>query len=429
MPRARGSVARAATLAFAVAGVLAHGTALATPLESVVRAALADYPTIRAAQANRSVGMFRVEQEKARHLPVFDVNATGRVSGTAVSEPLPRARVNLWASGAIDAAVDREAQREASLALRETVTREDVAFAVTQAYLRVLRAYRLVKVSEANLARHERLVANFQEIVGIDPGRRFDLVQAQSRAQLVRATLEDRQAELQTAREALARFTFETLVADSLTLPDARALPPDAIEAVATEDHPAVAAARRDLLSAEANARATRLNRLPRLDFEATGGRDPLSQVVLIWPAFDARLSAVERGAAAEQIGAEATLQDTELAVLEARRQAAADFASASRRLDQARSQLALATELVTIYYDQFRVGRRSLLDLLTAYVELAAAESNIAGLQVDQVLARFRMAYAAGRLVPLFDGRVAALPLLPAPPPAVVPPFASGPR
>jgi outer membrane protein, adhesin transport system len=411
---------------FCAAGMtLVFPAARAAPLDIVVRAALADFPAIRAAQANRNVAEFKVDEARARHLPTFDIGAAARVSGAATSTPLPRARVNLYAGGAIDSAVDREMQRAAAQESREAVTRDDVAFAAAQAYLRTLRAWRLVKVSEANLARHQRLADDFEQIVRIDVGRRFDLVQAQARVQLVQGTLDDRLAELGSARQALLRFFPKPLEPAALGLPAVATIPSEPTPPIGEQDHPAVAAARRDLMAAEADARTLRLQRRPRIDLEATGGRDPLSQVVLSWPAFDATLTAAEQGAVAAQVGAEATLQDVELTIAETRRQADQDFLAAGRRIEQASRQTVLASELVGIYYEQFRVGRRNLLDLLSAYGELSNGEANLAGSQVDQALARYRIAYSTGRLASQFDGAFAALPSLDAPAPALVPPFA----
>lgn len=421
MPRPAPLRAAAARLAIlAIAAVPAAG--LATPLDVIVRSAVADYPAIRAAQANRSAAESRIDEARAGHLPIFDLGAAARVSGSAVTTPLPRARVNLYAGGAIDASVRRESQRAAAFESREAVTRDDVAFAAAQQYLRVLRAWRLVGVSRANLARHQRLAEDFEEIVKADVGRRFDLVQAQARVQSVRGALEDRMAELGSARQALARYYPKPIEPADLALPAITALPADAV--VDAGPHPAVEAARRDVSAAEANARTLRLQRMPRLDFEATGGRDPLSRVVLSWPAFDASLTAAEQGAVAERIGAEATLQDVELAIAESRRQADQDFEAASRRFDQAREQVRLASELVGIYYEQFRVGRRNLLDLLTAYAELANGEATLVGAQVDRALARYRIAYTSGPFAPRFDGPFAGLPPEPAPALAQVPPF-----
>ena len=400
----------------------------AQALDQVVRAAVSDFPSIRAAQANRSVAEFRIEEQRARHLPTLDVGGTSRVAGAAVSTALPRARVNLYAGGAIDAAIERERERTAAAERREAGTRDDVAFGAVQAYLRTLRAWRLVQVSQVNLARHQRLAEGFEQIVRFDVGRRFDLVQAQTRVELVKSTLEDRLAELGSARQALARFHPHALDPAALSLPAVAELPPEPVPGPDDATHPAVAAARREVSAAEANARTLRRQRLPRLDLEAIGGRDPLSLVVLSWPAFDATLTAAERGAVAAQIGAEATLQDVQLTIAEARRQADTDFASQGRRIAQARAQQTLAAELVGIYNEQFRVGRRNLLDLLSAYAELSNAETLLAAAQVDQALARYRIAYTTGEFAPRFDGPFASLPTVPAPEPAVTPPFAATP-
>ncbi|MFM1991915.1 MAG: hypothetical protein RJA99_4872 [Pseudomonadota bacterium] len=420
--------ARAARATLLVAALAAGPSLRAAPLDEVVRSAVADFPSIRAAQANRSAAEFRVEGARAGHLPTFDVGGIGRVSGTTnYSTALPRARVNVFAGGAIESAVDREALRVSALESREFATRDDVAFAAVQAYLRTLRAWRLVRVSEANLERHQRLAADFEEIVRFDTGRRFDLVQAQARVQLVRGTLEDRLAELGLARQTLARYYRPPIEPAAMSLPAVADLPIDPAPPLGAQEHPAVEAARRDVAAAEANARTLRFQRRPRIDLEAVGGREPQSQVVLSWPAFDASLTAAEQTAVALQLGAEATLADVELALAEQRRSAEVDFAAATRRIAQATQQGSLAAELVTIYFEQFRVGRRNLLDLLTAYAELANAESSLVGAQVDRALARYRIAYTSARFAPRFEGApFAALPAVPMIEPARVPPFRS---
>jgi adhesin transport system outer membrane protein len=413
-------------LAWAGAALCLAAPARAVPIDEVVRGAVADFPSIRAAQANRSAAEFRVEGARAGHLPTFDVGGVGRVSGsTNYTTALPRARVNLFAGGAIEASVDREAQRAAALESRELGTRDDVAFAAVQAYLRTLRAWRLVRLAEANLDRHQRLAEDFEEIVRFDSGRRFDLVQAQARAQLVRGTLEDRLGELGLARETLARYHRRPLEPSALSLPAVADLPVEPAPPIGAQEHPAVEAARREVAAAEANARALAYQRRPRLDLEAIGGHEPLSQVVLSWPAFDASLTAAERGAVAQRLSAEATLADVELSLAEQRRAADVDFAAATRRIAQSTRQASLTAELVGIYYEQFRVGRRNLLDLLTAYAELANAESTLVAAQVDRALARYRIAYTTARFASRFEGApFAALPDVPMIEPARVPPF-----
>jgi len=63
-----------------------------------------------------------------------------------------------------------------------------------------------------------------------------------------------------------------------------------------------------------------------------------------------------------------------------------------------------LANELALTYREQFKIGRRNLLDLLNAFNELFQAESAVAAARADSILSRLRIEYAAGRLVQAFD-------------------------
>jgi outer membrane protein, adhesin transport system len=390
-------LAPAAATALLCALPTAH--AGATGIDEVIRVAVAGYPSIASVQSERQAAASRIAQAWARHLPVLDVGATARVRGLPPSGPLPRLRVNVYAGGSIEALVDRETLLERSLERREAQVREEVAFAAGQAYLRLLRSLRVADARRASVQRHQRLVADFEQITRMDPGRRYDLVQARSRLSVAEGQLQDAVAEVASARNVLAKYYPYRWDEAAMALPDPTRGATDEEPDATLAAHPAVSAARHALASAQANVRALRLERGPRLDFEAQGGREALSRFVLSWPVLDRTLGAAEQGAAAALIGAEAAVRQAELEVAEALAQAREDQAAALRRLAQANAQAALDRELVDIYFAQFRIGRRNLLDLLAAFAELGAAEARLAAGEVDVALAGVRHAFAAGRL------------------------------
>ncbi|RPH60126.1 MAG: hypothetical protein EHM83_14890, partial [Burkholderiales bacterium] len=180
--------------------------ASAVSLADVVRNALATYPAILVAQSNRSVAQFDVARARALHYPTVDLLGTRRLAGAARNLAQPRLRVNVWASGAIDATIEREGLREGALASREIETREGVAFDAAQSYLRLLRGVRTLEATQRNLERHEALVKDFEAIASIDVGRRYDLVQARTRLEQVRLQIAEREAEIASARESLALY-------------------------------------------------------------------------------------------------------------------------------------------------------------------------------------------------------------------------------
>src|SRR5690606_30398117 len=211
---------RAALLVGLLGGLAFARPALALTMQEVVLQALMDYPTIRVAEANRNVAELGIEQAEALHWPTVDLVGAGRVSGDAVSAVRPRARLNLYASGGIEAQIEREQLHSRSLANVEVQTREDVAFQVAQAWLRVVRAEMLLDVTLASLARHEELEGDFAAIAEIDVGRRYDLIQARTRTEQVRLLVADREAEIALARAALARFVTIPLPTERLALPE-----------------------------------------------------------------------------------------------------------------------------------------------------------------------------------------------------------------
>jgi adhesin transport system outer membrane protein len=381
-----------------------HSAASAASLAEVVRSALANYPAIAVAQSNRNVAQYDVARARALHYPTVDLLGTRRLAGAASNLAQPRLRVNVWASGGIEAAIEREGLREDALASRELETREAVAFEAAQAYLRLLRGVRVLETMQRNLERHEALVNDFAAIASIDVGRRYDLVQARTRLEQVRLQIADSEAEIASAREALARFYAAQIPAAELALPEPLSEPPPGAPQVALVGHPTVEAAQRELLAAQADVKVTRADRMLRVDVESTMGKESATQLVVSWPAFDLGRTAAEQAAQAALIGARARVDEQERLVEEQQRSALQDYRAAQRRESVSQGQIGLAEELVDVYREQFRIGRRNLLDLLNAFAELSSAEITYEASRVDKSLARYRMEYALGRLATHFD-------------------------
>jgi len=380
------------------------GAASAASVGEVVRAALDSYPAILVARANRSVAQYDIDRARALHYPTVDLLGTRRLAGSASSLAQPRLRVNVWASGGIDATIERETLRESALASRELETREDVAFEAAQAYLRLLRGARTLEATRRNLQRHEALVADFEAIAAIDVGRRYDLVQARTRLEQVRLQIAEREAEIASAREVLARYYPKLVPLDALKMPPTLSEPSPEAALAALENHPSIETARRTVEVAEADTKVARAERMPRVDIESTVGKESATQLVLSVPVFDLGRASAEQAAQAAVIGARAQLEERERIIDERRRSAVQDYFAAQRREAVSQGQIGMAEELVSVYREQFRIGRRNLLDLLNAFTELSAAEVTFEASRVDRALARYRIEYAAGRLALLFQ-------------------------
>ncbi len=381
------------------------GAALAASatLEDVIRTAVARYPSIESARATRDAAHFDVASARAGHFPSVTFNGQRRIVGTATNLTQPQLNLNLYASGAIEAGVEREQWREHSLSSTLAATREDVAYEAAAAWFRLYRATTIQAANLRNLERHSRLVEDFAAIASIDTGRRYDLIQARSRTEQVRQTATTGEAEIASARAVLARFYPRPVDLAALMPPPELPDPPLPGDDTLIQ-HPNVEAARRSLLSAEAHARATRAARGPRLDLAATTGAYSSTVLQFSWPAFDLARTAAEDSAGAALAGARAAVQEQELIVRERQQTAFQAWRAAMDREKVAVGQVAASNELVDVYRQQFQIGRRNLLDLLNAFAELYSAEASRDAARVDRAAARYQLEYAAGRLSTVFD-------------------------
>ncbi len=371
-------------------------------LAELVNYALSNYPAIMIARADRNVARFDIKRARSKHYPTVSVAGARKLDGSVTGSLGPRLSLNLYASGAINAEIERETWREKSLASTETERREDITFDVVGNYFRLLGANRLHATTQRSLERHLKLVEDFREIARIDKGRRFDLIQARARAEQVRFQLAERDTEIALAKEALSRFYPLPFAADALAEPPGMSEPERtnaAREAALADQHPTVVAAEHQYMAAQANLKVARGNRGPRVDVESQTGANRFSQLTLSWPAFDLAASAAQDSADAALVGARASVDEQRRLILETQRTAMAAWRTAKQRASIARSQIKIAEQVVQVYREQFGIGRRNLLDLLNAYTELANAEAAAESSQIDAALARHQIEYAAGRL------------------------------
>ncbi|MGB7184864.1 MAG: TolC family protein [Burkholderiaceae bacterium] len=378
-------------------------------LRKIVRYAIDNYPSVIAAQADRQIASFNINRARGKHYPVVDVAGAQRLRGDSTNQFGPRIRMNVWASGAIEAEIERETWREQSLASVSLQTREEVAFDVVTAYLDLLGAIGQEKVARQNLERHQALVEDFREIARIDKGRRFDLVQSLARMSQVQFSLAQRQSDIIRGREVLSRFypfPFDPArLREPAALSEPVGLSNARLQAV-IDQHPSVLAAANRLRAAEANIKMAKGERGPRVDVETRTGADSFSQLTFSWPAFDLAAGATEDAAVAGLSSAKASLDEQQRLVAEEQKIAWENYKSARERETIASGQVDIAKQLVTVYREQFGIGRRNLLDLLNAYAELANAESSTHGSRIEALLARHQMEYSAGRLSLLFVER-----------------------
>lgn len=291
--------------------------------------------------------------------------------------------------------------------------REDLMLRTLETYTELLRAHRLLKLSQDNLGMHREYVQQVKAIASLDLGRAADLPAAMGRVALAESVNTSRLARLEQVRLEFQSLTGLSQVQDLPGLISfAPALTLDEAYQAALKASPALQVARADIESARQGVLMAKAPYRPRvsLDASARNGRDwggikgPQSNLSLgvqaDWTlpagsAYGHAVQAASEGEVATRYAYEKARDELQLRVS----RAWFDFLAHSQSLGSYTDYANHAEALVDVSRKQFKIGRRSLLDVLNAENELFTARSNKVSSELDQIKSAWRLIGLQGQL------------------------------
>jgi adhesin transport system outer membrane protein len=387
-------------------------------LQAMVLAALERSPGTKVANANWRASLQSVEEAKGALWPQLEVNAN--TAGLKVEGSGPSQRTNLGAVASynlLDFGRTREQiqgrERHAqSLQAQILAERESTAYQTVLAYLQLVKYDRMIAIYDHHILELQDLVGKLQEIVAVFVGRNSELTQARTRLGQAREGLLTLKAKRREAQLALIKQVGRDHGGRMSEAP-LPFFPMDDLGhlvALGLERHPSVTAARAEMLSLQAQAAEAHAAQQPQVDVQlakqlgrdVAGIKSPTQLYISAkWAAFQgfgdraAERALQERANAIEaQINQQQTDIDFNI------RAAVADFEAQGQQLDEL-TELVKATDQVRKdYYDQWKdLGKRSLLDVLTAQSEHLNTLLSLASAQVDRALAVAKARYEAANL------------------------------
>lgn len=394
-------------------------------LTEAVRIALAQYPTILAAQARLDASKSDIISAKSQHYPQVSWQGTASnysgfnsSGGAAASGFLPdntwiqspNITLNIWSGWRIQSEVERSQSISAARGHQQRITRDEVALLAVEGYLIWARNIELVKLARRNVEAYQRILNDVRKITMVDQGRRIDQDQAEVRFENATLSLQRRETDLAISVQRLERMMLGPLpkaptefanVAGSLP-----ASPADALKVV-DDTHPQIAVQLSEIEAAKANIRFAQSGYSPTANIsygkqtsQGSGQGDFLTQMTVNVPIFSGGQTYGAVGSAKSGLVAvEQGLLETRLKVREQLLSAWPELLSARERKVRGERQIRNGLKLVAGYDQQFRVGRRSLLDLLTVQNDLYSYQSNTIIATFDERIAHARILAAMGRL------------------------------
>lgn len=320
----------------------------------------------------------------------------------------------IYDGGRTDNETQRQLARLSSANYSTEAARADIAMKVADAYVEVMKQAELAELTRHYVSEIDRLRRRVQQIVALDKGRGYDLLQTNSRLSQAQVALSDREGQLAEAQAALTQLVGRPLNG-MMPAPAAETRMDSLAQATAAlTEHPAILAGRAEVEAARKAAAVANAWNKPSFNLRARvnspydadgkrqwfGGYDV--SVVTDWNPFDGGQGAAQAAAARAQI------LSAEEAVANTRRTLETDVARHWTQIQARQGRVGTRSALVestrkvrAAYWEQFQIGKRSIIDLLNAENEIYQAQlgATIEAQELNQ--ARYRLLGSTAQLLP----------------------------
>ena len=389
----------------------ASSQAHAVELRTILKNALQQDPLIIEAQANEQAAISKVKESQALHYPVLAVTANQILDQSHdnradyASEnftPGLRGTLNLYSFGAISAQVERDKSKSAYFHEKTGETAEELGYSIGSEYIKALRAQESLEVQNRSLERHNKFTRDIGIIVQYDQGRRSELIQAKARQMQVEHIISGLQRELGFALSNLKKYAPHV---DPVGLSDPFAQfsisnVVDRYSLADSSQHPSYQAQQAELDSIRSEHKYRQTKRYPSINLEGNvTTEDRQIYLSMAWDVFNqGNKYSVEQGGQSI-VAAQARLGQIQRDIEERARTAEIDMFQSKQKMEITRQQIAASRDVVIANEKQFKIARKTLVDVLNAYNELSAVEIAYVTAQNDFRMAALAYLRAQGKI------------------------------
>ncbi|WP_318459645.1 TolC family outer membrane protein [Photobacterium leiognathi] len=413
-----------------IVSALLSQTATAETLEQAMSHTIQTNPKVLQALHQYQASEQQIAQEKAGYLPSLDLHSSYRSDNTDdknnkdlqsysgdISLNLHQNIFNgLYTTHQVEKLKNQTLAKQWSL----ISVAEDTALQVAKAYLHYIEAEKLVTLAKHNVEKHQSIYQRIKEKTESGLGSVADLSQIRGRLARARSNLIAANNNLADARAEYIAVTNEQPA--NLTAPNINmSMMPISLHSaiqVAAKNHPTIRAALSNIDALHADQTSVKSNYLPQFDLEL--GKDWSDKSYDSHHSFD---NSQQQAYAAIEMrynlfkGGKDMAKEKELAyrlsdskdaeaytyrqVVEGTTLAWNAYQYVSEQLGYIKQHIDAAKDTQASYAQQFKLGQRSLVDLLDAENELFEARKDYLKSESDKTIAYYRILNATGQLLP----------------------------
>lgn len=409
----------------AVAIMFSASFASALTLTEAVQTAIDTNPKVKAAAADKREVDHEVSQARGFYLPTVDIYGGAGTEWTDTTsidgKQMPRYESAISINQIVfdgfkrEGNIDKSASRADAAAFRTMQNVDTIALEAVLAYIDVIRHSDIVSLAAKNVEAHKRIVEDVRKSVKAGKKGVSEIQQATARLARAEDNYINTQRDLKDTEATYVRtigvkpINLTKPAFDNTRLPESK----EVAACVATFNHPAISRAAAELDEAYADKRVAQSGFYPtaNIEVDATRSRnldgirgdnnDAKAMFVLRWNLFRGgidkhkRLGAVEGIASATQ-----NILDFQREIDKETTLAWNSMEAASRRIYTLEQEVAANTKVVSTYAQEFKVGKRDLLDLLDAENELYNSNVRLVTARASEEYNKHRVLANMGTLV-----------------------------
>ncbi len=357
----------------------------AKSLRHILQYALNNDPILLEANADLQAADNRIGQSKAMHYPTVRLLGNQLIAQNHKKKsdysdkkftPALEAKVNVYSFGAINAEIDKNKASKRYYTSKYNISREQLGYTIGELYVAALNAKNAISVLEKSLKRHNRFANEVRSIVYLDKGRESELVQVQARTIMVEQKINDQRRVLETTLKTLSKYYNRLVTEKDLSSPFEKLSKKKLVSEYTLKDktaNPNYVAQQAELESKIFDVKAEKAKRLPSLNLLAAADRD--NQQVMLqfsWDLFNQATAYSIKEKEHLKGAANSRLSRIERDVEEEARLALINIQRSQKQLKILNRQIKANMRVAEIYKSQFRVAKKSLLDVLNAETDLS---------------------------------------------------------
>ncbi|MFZ3418831.1 TolC family outer membrane protein [Vibrio harveyi] len=408
-------------------GVLAVSPAFGQTLEQAVENTLISNPDIKSAFNEFVSKRYVNEASSGAYLPSVDLDAGVGYEGINPAESnrkstdLTRKEATItltqliWDGSATLNDIDRTAADAESVRYQLLADAQDKALEVAKVYLDAVKAYEVLTLSENNLKVHKKIYQDIKKRADSGIGSTADLTQVEARLAKAHGNLVAAQNNLFDTHTIFTRLVGQAPQGLIFPRADQNFIPytvDDAID-LAFNSHPVIKISKADVDSAKFQYKQSKGNYYPTVSVEASqtwrddaagveGNSDETTAMLRMrYNLYNGGSDSANAESFAYQLNKAKDLRERAYRNVEEGLRLSWSALDLTQQQKQFLSDhVDSASETVIAYEKQYRIGKRTLLDLLNTENELFEARKDYLDAKYAEQYAKYRVMNATGQLL-----------------------------